>query len=60
MLLPKNALGKSDLTVETSKDEIGRLSDSFKWMKEQIEKTEKMRNDLLRIFPMSENTIGLQ
>lgn len=38
---------KADPTVVASQDEIGRLSDSFNYMKEQIDKTEKMRNDLI-------------
>jgi len=38
---------KADPTVVASKDEIGRLSNSFNYMKAQIEKTEKMRNDLI-------------
>jgi len=38
---------KVDPTVITSKDEIGRLSNSFNDMKDQIEKTDKMRRELI-------------
>ena len=38
---------KADHTVIASKDEIGRLSNSFNGMKDQIEKTEKMRRELI-------------
>lgn len=38
---------KADHRVLASKDEIGRLSNSFKYMKDQIEKTEKMRQELI-------------
>ncbi|OCZ49850.1 ATP-binding protein [Dehalobacter sp. TeCB1] len=38
---------KTEPTVVVSKDEIGSLSNSFNYMKDQIEKTEKMRNDLI-------------
>lgn len=38
---------KTGITVVTSQDEIGRLFNTFNYMKDQIEKTEKMRNDLI-------------
>ena len=37
----------ADRTLIASKDEIGRLSNSFNDMKDQIEKTEKMRRELI-------------
>ncbi|WP_353853003.1 ATP-binding protein [Dehalobacter restrictus] len=38
---------KANPTIVASQDEIGRLSNTFNYMKDQIEKTEKMRNDLI-------------
>ncbi|AET67918.1 signal transduction histidine kinase [Desulfosporosinus orientis DSM 765] len=38
---------KADHTVIFSQDEIGRLANSFNNMKDQIEKTEKMRQELI-------------